>query len=164
MQLKPIHKEAIEDALHKAVRYRLLNEPQLTESICLDILALEPDNHDAIINMLLAVSDQFGGNANIDRYQAHQLVDKLNDEYERHYYSGIICERKGTATLDQGTTGSRHNTYEWLREAMDHYERAEAIRPEGNDEAILRWNTCLRVIQKNHLEAREEEPMDLMLE
>jgi hypothetical protein len=32
---------------------------------------------------------------------------------------------------------------------MGHYERAEGMRPAGNDEAILRWNTCLRLMQRD---------------
>jgi hypothetical protein len=32
---------------------------------------------------------------------------------------------------------------------MSWYERAEAIRPPGNDDAILRWNTCARLISGN---------------
>ena len=62
-QLKPISKEGISEALQKAERYRLLNEPRLAESICQDILALEPDNHQAILTMLLSITDQFGRNA-----------------------------------------------------------------------------------------------------
>jgi hypothetical protein len=32
---------------------------------------------------------------------------------------------------------------------MAWYEKAEAIRPAGNDDAILRWNTCARLISSN---------------
>ncbi|MBA2736935.1 MAG: hypothetical protein H0U50_09150, partial [Pyrinomonadaceae bacterium] len=37
----------------------------------------------------------------------------------------------------------------------DWFERAEAIRPAGNDDAILRWNGCARIIIRNKLAARE---------
>ena len=47
---------------------------------------------------------------------------------------------------------------------MDHYERAGALRPAGNDEAILRWNTCARIIAKNRLVPREEENVEPPLE
>jgi hypothetical protein len=39
--------------------------------------------------------------------------------------------------------------YDWIRRAMTHYERAEQQRPGGNDEAILRWNTCVRILERD---------------
>ena len=36
--------------------------------------------------------------------------------------------------------------YDWFVKAMGHFEAAEGIRPSGNDDAILRWNTCARVM------------------
>jgi hypothetical protein len=42
-----------------------------------------------------------------------------------------------------------------FRQAMDCFEKAEAIRPAGNDDAILRWNGCARIIQRNKLAPRE---------
>ena len=32
-----------------------------------------------------------------------------------------------------------------LRKALDHYQAAEKLHPPGNDEAILRWNYCVRL-------------------
>jgi hypothetical protein len=43
-ELKSLHKDAIPAALGKAERYRLLNEPGEAESICLDILHVDPEN------------------------------------------------------------------------------------------------------------------------
>ena len=61
--------------------------------------------------------------------------------------------------------GAAFGAYEWLREAMRWYEEAEAIRPAGNDDALLRWNTCARIIERNKLVAREEEePIEFPLE
>jgi hypothetical protein len=34
-------------------------------------------------------------------------------------------------------------------EAMESYERAEAMRPPGNDDALLRWNTCVRLLARH---------------
>jgi hypothetical protein len=49
--------------------------------------------------------------------------------------------------------------YHWFREAMEWYEKAEASRPAGNDEAILRWNTCARILSRDgHVRPRLEEP------
>jgi hypothetical protein len=162
-QIKPISKESIPTALEKAERYRLLNEPMLAESICLDILQAEPDNTRAIVIMLLAITDQFGTSL-ADMNQAKQLVAKLPDEYERQYYSGLICERQGKSKLGKHMPDGGFIAYEWLRDAMDHYEKAEAIRPAGKDDAILRWNTCARLIMRHHLQPRDEKYVEHPLE
>ena len=36
------------------------------------------------------------------------------------------------------------DAYDWLRHAMEWYEQAEALRPPGNVDAVLRWNSCVR--------------------
>src|SRR5690606_18114512 len=112
-QLKPISKAGIPEALQKAERYRLLNEPRLAESICEDILEVEPDNHRAVVTMLLAITDQFGKYRSASISTARQLLPKLKDEYERYYYAGIICERQGNSILSRGTSSDHHAVYEW---------------------------------------------------
>jgi hypothetical protein len=146
-ELKPISVESIPDALAKVERYRLLNEPNLAESICLDILTIVPAHQQALISLLLALTDQFGSGVTVAA--AHKVLARIQGDYERAYYSGIVQERLGHAHLRQGGPGSAVVAYHDLREAMEHYERAEAIRPPGNDDAILRWNTCARVIMRN---------------
>lgn len=163
-QLKPISKESIPVALEKAERYRLINEPRLAESICLDILAADPANTKAIVTLLLAITDQFGTTSTVDVNQARELLPRLADEYERQYYGGIICERQGKSTLHKGMWEGGFIAYEWFRDAMDHYEKAEAIRPPGNDDAILRWNTCARLIMRHQLQPRNEEYIEPPLE
>ncbi len=145
--LKPISAESIPEALAKVERYRLLNEPSLAESICLDILAIEPAHQQALISLLLARTDQFEGE--VTAASAREVLSRIEGDYERAYYAGIIWERVGLAHLRQGGPGSAAATYHALREAMEHFERAEKIRPPGNDDAILRWNTCARVIMRN---------------
>ena len=39
--------------------------------------------------------------------------------------------------------------FEWLQRAMGFYERAEAERPAGDDDAVLRWNSCARMLMAN---------------
>jgi hypothetical protein len=151
-ELKPLNPDAIPKALQKAERYRLLNEPEEAESICLDILSVDRANQDARIMLLLALTDQFRTHEVADCYaRAQQLLPELPGEYERLYYAGIICERRGSAQLERSGPGVRGTAYEWFRHAMDHYERAEAIRPPHNDDALLRWNTCARMITKHRL-------------
>lgn len=164
IKLKPISKEGVPEALKKAERYRLLNEPRLSESICQDILDLEPDNNPALVTMLLSITDQFGSSSSATVNKAWQLLDLLKNEYDRHYYAGIICERQGIAMLSSGNIGIGHSTHEWLTEAMEHFEKAEALRPPGNDDAILRWNTCARLIMNHHLQPRREQYVEPPLE
>jgi hypothetical protein len=145
--LKPISVESIPDALSKVERYRLLNEPSLAESICLDILAIAPGHQQALISLLLARTDQFG--SQMTAAKAREALSQIEGDYERAYYAGIILERLGHAHLHQGGPGSAAAAYHLLREAMEHFERAETFRPPGNDDALLRWNTCARVIMRN---------------
>jgi len=146
-ELKTISFESIPEALAKVERYRLLNEPVLAESICLDILAIVPDHQQALISLLLARTDQFLANVNAN--SAHEVLGLIKGDYERAYYQGIIWERTGSARLRQGGPGAGASAYHALREAMDHYEQAMNLAPPGNDDAILRWNTCARMIMQN---------------
>jgi hypothetical protein len=163
-QIKPISAESIPTALEKAVRYRLLNEPMLAESICLDILDADPGNSDAIVTMLLAITDQFGTASTGELSRAKELLPRLPGEYDQHYYAGLICERQGKSKLAKRMPDGGEAAYEWIREAMDHYEKAEAISPPEKVDAILRWNTCARLIMSHHLKPRNEEYVELPLE
>lgn len=166
-ELKPLSKEAFASALAKAERYRLLNEAGQAESICLDVLTVDPGNQQALVILLLALTDQFGDRGVTGAVtRAQELLPRLRDEYERAYYAGIICERRARAQINQGGPGFAAMAYDWFREAMGCYERAEAIRPPGNDDAILRWNACARAImQSPYLRpAPDEQTEPLMLE
>jgi len=156
-ELKHLSKQGIPAALARVERYRLLNEPEQAESICLDILATEPDNHTALISMLLAITEQLSGGTMKRISDARALLPRLPSEYERVYYAGIICERQARALLNHNRPGSGFVAYPWFREAMDWYEKAEALRPAGNDDAVLRWNTCARFLNRNPQLALQEE-------
>lgn len=155
-ELKPIHKDALNQAIEKSHHYRLLNEPAEAESICLDVLEVDPENQQALVNLLLALTDRLTKGYAIGATQAREVLPRIKDEYQRTYYAGIICERQAKARLQQGGPGAGFDAYEWLRDAMEMYEKAEAIRPGGNDDAILRWNACARIIMRNHLAPRAE--------
>src|SRR5947199_3477289 len=101
-ELKLLHKDAIPAALEKAERYRLLNEPAHAESICLDVLAVDPENQRALVMLLLALTDQFQTGPTDCFRHAEAVVPRLNGEYERCYYTGIIWERRGYARASQG--------------------------------------------------------------
>jgi hypothetical protein len=164
-ELKTLHKDAISAALEKAERYRLLNEPAEAESICLDILAVDPENQQAIVTLLLALTDRFEKGYGVSDTQAKELLARLKSAYDRTYYNGIVAERRAKVKLRQNTPDCRFQAYDLFRDAMSYFEKAEAIRPAGNDEALLRWNTCARIIERNKLVPRgEEERIEFPLE
>ncbi len=140
-ELKRLSKVAIPAAIERAERYRLLNEPAQAEGICEDVLAVEPDNRQALILLILSLSDQFSENIvdNLDR--AWSLLPRLGDEYLKAYYQGILFERQARVYMRRASPGSGFSAYDLFREAMYLYEKAERLRPADNDEALLRWNT-----------------------
>jgi hypothetical protein len=163
IKLKAIAPDGIPHALEKAERYRLLNDPAQAESICRDVLAVDPDNQDALRALILALTDQFGasGAAGAAREARNHIV-QLSDEYERAYYTGIVYERETRAYLERKNV-VRSAAYDGFRHAMEWYERAEALRPPGNVDAVLRWNSCVRAIERERLEP-EPETRELPLE
>ena len=161
-QLKPISKDGIAEALQKAERYRLLAEPSLAESICLDVLHIDAENQEALVMLLLALTDQFGHGA--APAKAREVLPRLKSEYEREYYAGIIWERSAHAQLRKGSPNAAFTAYDGFRQAMECYEKAEAVHPPGNDDAILRWNTCARILMRNpNLRPRPDEAYEPVL-
>ena len=158
--LKPLSREAIPAALAKAERYRLLNESEMAESICEDILAADSDNRQAIVTMILAITDQFRGEDLANHTaRARALIPRLGDEYERLYYGGIICERRARAHLARGGPGTKPIVHSWFVDAMKLFERSMRLRPPENDDAVLRWNACARTLDRHpELHAELEEP------
>ena len=164
-ELKALSKEGVAAALEKAEQYRLLNEPWEAGSICRDILRVDPENHRARIVLLLSLTDLLRTSDAKALERAREVVASLSSEYERVYYSGIICERKAKAILARGGPGSGPVTFDWLRQAMEWYEKAEALRPPGYDDAVLRWNTCARMIMEDgSLRPDEGRPVPAFLE
>jgi hypothetical protein len=157
-ELKPLSSDAVSAALEKANRYRLLNEPAAAESIYLDILAIEPDNQEALRNIVLAMSDRFGKDYAVGDSHINDYVARITDEYERAYYTGIVYERRAKATLEAGGL----QAYELFTHAMEWFEKAEVLRPPGNDDAILRWNECARITNQNNLRPHVVSANDLL--
>jgi len=148
-ELKTLSADALPRALEKAERYRLLNEPLEAESICLDVLTIDSSNQTALATLLLALTDQFDTDLRSALGEAHDVIARMNEPYARAYYTGIVHERRAKAQLRQNTPGSGPRTYEMLREAMVWFERAEDLRPAGNDDAVLRWNACARLLMRD---------------
>jgi hypothetical protein len=153
-ELKPISHDTVAGALAKAERYRLLNEPNEAESICCDILEVEPNNQPALVSLILALTDQIAHDAGAFA-NAMARIAHLDSGYDRAYYAGIAWERRAKARCVGGGQGARHYAYEWIVQALRLFEEAEHLRAAGNDDAILRWNTCVRFLSRH----KELEPM-----
>jgi hypothetical protein len=146
LKLKSISQAGINTAIAKAERYRYLNEPEEAESICRDILAVDALHQSAQRILGLAITDQFTGG----------VKDGLIDEYSRLYYTGILHERHAKSQLRAGRPAQAVAAE--FEEAMTYFDRAEKMRPTGNDESILRWNRCARLLETLPQPSAAEEP------
>jgi hypothetical protein len=164
--LKRLSTSAIPSALAKAERYRLLNEPDEAQSICEDVLHADPSNADAVRILILALTDSFPHQDGKTVRRAQDLVALLPSEYERAYFGGLVAERRARALLGKGGPGRSLPAGDWLREAMRAFERAEGVKPADNDDALLRWNACVRLFQRHPelLAIDEERTAPVMLE
>lgn len=147
--LKLLSTEGIPGALAKAERYRLLAQPWEGECIYRDVLAVEPQNEAALTGLILALTDQLPQHRPGTAKAARDLLPRLNDEYDRAYYAGIIAERQAKALLDRHQPGVGATVHALLEEAKQLFARAEQIRPPGNDDALLRWNACVRLAERH---------------
>jgi hypothetical protein len=162
-KIKPISHDSVDGSLAKAERYRLLNEPNEAESICHDILEVDPANHQARVSLILALTDQIHQDTSTFPRALSALSD-LATEYDRAYYSGIAWERRAKAVHGVGGQGSGGYVYDWLVKALHFFEEAERVRPPGNDDAILRWNACVRFLDRHkELRPRMEEVQEPIL-
>jgi tetratricopeptide (TPR) repeat protein len=144
LKLKTISKSGIPEAIAKAELYRYLNEPEEAESICRDVLVADPKHALGLRTLGLAITDQFTGGP-ADRYrEVEAIFQSLADAYERHYYCGLLYERRVKAQLRSGR--APHTLLPLLEKALQCFEDAEKVHPPGNDDAILRWNRCVRLL------------------
>ena len=156
-ELKAISPDSVPGALAKAERYRLLNEPSEAESICRDILEVEPANQQALISLILALTDQISEDPHAFATAISTLAG-LDAPYDRVYYAGIAWERRAKAYYYGIGRSSHHYAYEWIGKALELFEEAERHRAPGNDDAILRWNACVRFLARHkELAPRAEE-------
>lgn len=157
-ELKRLRSESIPEALEKAHRYRLLNEPLEAESICLDILEVFSENEEALVILILALTDQFAQRLQPVYRNACALLERLPDEYSRRYYEGLIFERRAKASFHSGQPASGYVAYEWFQRALESFEAASKLSSAENADADLRWNTVVRILQR-YPEIRSE-PID----
>jgi hypothetical protein len=143
--LKRILPSGIEAALQKADKYRELNQPAEAESICRDVLAVDAEHQLGLRILGLALTDQLDGVVGSRFVEARAVFSRLRDGYERAFYGGLACERWGKAQLVAGMP--LHAVEPLFDEALASYAEAEARRPPGNDDPILRWNSCVRTLE-----------------
>jgi len=146
--LKPISRDSVDSSLAKAERYRLLNEPSEAESICRDILTVDPSNRQARVSLILSLTDQIHQETSAFS-SALNAIPGLETAYDRAYYSGIAWERRAKAFHGAGGHRSGGYIYAWLVKALNLFEEAERSRPSGNDDAVLRWNACVRFLDRH---------------
>jgi hypothetical protein len=157
---KPISHDSVSGALAKVERYRLLNEPTEAESICRDILDIEPDNQQALIDLVLALTDQIPHDSHCFT-EAMAVTKRLRGAYDRAYYAGICWERRAKGRHHKGGHGAQQHVYEWLVEALNLFDEAQRLRPSGNDDAVLRWNACVRYLDRHReLTPRQDEALE----
>ena len=149
LELKRLSTSAIPAALAKAERYRLLNEPEQAQSICEDVLRADASNFEAVRTLILALTDSFPNHDPNVVSRAQEMVARLPSEYERAYFGGLVAERRARALLTRGGPGRALPAGDLLREAMRAFERAEAVKPADNDDALLRWNACVRLLERH---------------
>jgi tetratricopeptide (TPR) repeat protein len=149
-EMKRISTAGIAEAIAKAELYRSLNEPEEAESICRDILVIEPQHQLALRLLGLALTDQFTGHASDRYHETEDIFRNLSDPYERLYYTGLLYERRAKALLKAGQPP--RSLVALFDQALRSFAEAENIRPAGNDDALLRWNRCVRLLQNANYE------------
>lgn len=141
---KPIPATTVQAAVDRAHHYRLLNEPSQAESICRDVLAVEPANQRATTTLLLALTDQFREQFSEPFQHCQSLLEQITDAYQRVYYEGIVYERWGRAQI--GRQMPPDTVVGWIQKALKCYERAGELAPQDDPDSTLRWNTCVRLL------------------
>ena len=71
-------------------------------------------------------------------------MKKIDSQYCKSYYTGIIFERRARYHLKKGTLGFGPVAYEWFAKAMTEFENALKSCDPNNQDAVLRWNSCAR--------------------
>ena len=154
-ELKPLSPEAFPRALAKAERYRLLNEPARPRASASTCSRRIPAIRQALVMLLLALTDQFPRHDGQRRARAQELACRGSPtSTSAPYYGGLVAERRAPALLGRGGPGRVGAGGRLAAGGHEAYERAEALRPPGNDDALLRWNACARLLQAASRAAR----------
>ncbi|MCH2169780.1 hypothetical protein MK489_03265 [Myxococcota bacterium] len=148
MEIKTLGADQISTALALAERCRSGGQAETAESICTDILEVDPDNTRAIELLLWARVDLLGEGRHGGVERAQEALALVKSDFDRRYLEGVICERQARFLIGKRGRHSSRVAYDWFRHAMDAFEEASRIEP-GRPEASLRWNACLRSIERD---------------
>jgi hypothetical protein len=163
-ELRKIHREAVPKALERVERYRLLNHPRVAESIARDILAVDAENQQALVGLILALTDQFEMEANTGINPVLEIVQRLDGEYAQAYYAAIVYERQAVARLKRCYPGANFDAFELLQKAMELFIKGDQMSLPEDDDAILHWNACVRMVDGYKLRERPREDASVMSE
>ncbi len=146
--LKKLPAHELDKAIEKAKLYRDLNQPEEAESICHDVLVVDPKHQNALRILGLAITDRFDEIVVGLFEEAMRVFGQLESEYDRVYHEGIAWERLGKIHLKRG---EGHGALTALEHALEYFEQAEKLAPSSNPDAILRFNRCVRLFQTHKL-------------
>jgi tetratricopeptide (TPR) repeat protein len=144
--LKRLGARDLEAAVDKAEQYRALNEPEEAESICRDVLAESPSHPRALRTLGLALTDRFAEEWAGVLDEAVAVFERLESPYERVYYAGVAWERCAKAQIKRAHWRQAAHS---IAHAMDLFAEAERVGPPNTPDPILRWNRCVRAIEKH---------------
>ena len=153
-ELKRLADKNLGAAIGLAAHYRNLNEPEQAESICRDVLAVAPENVDALRTLGLALTDRFPTCWMTLFDEACTTFRKLPSDYERTYYLGIAWERYALAQAAGGRSRNAINAFE---DAMEHFEKAQELAAKDDPSPILHYNRCVRAVTNSAELTREVE-------
>lgn len=142
-KLKELGARNLGAALALAKHYRDLSQPEEAESICRDILRVNPEEGDALRTLGLALTDRFPTAWRTLFDEACSIFAKLDSEYERVYYTALAWERYAKAELEAGHAQSALHAFE---EAMQGFEEAERLSAADDPAPILHYNRCVRAL------------------
>jgi hypothetical protein len=122
------------------------------------VRAVDAENQLALRVLGLTLTDRFGATG-ARHTEAQEVFARLRDPYERAFYGGLACERQAKAQIAASIPYA--SVRPLFDQALARYAEAERLRPAGNDDAILRWNSCVRALQASPgFGVAEHEPVD----
>jgi tetratricopeptide (TPR) repeat protein len=145
-ELKKLADKNLDKAIALAQHYRDLNQPEDAESVCRDVLAVAPENIEALRTLGLALTDQFPTAWMSIFEEACALFKKLPTEFERAYYVGVAWERYAKAQLEAGRA---HNAIHAFEEALARFDEAASLAAKDDPAPILHYNRCVRALTTN---------------
>jgi tetratricopeptide (TPR) repeat protein len=143
-ELRRLSPTALEGAIAKAEHYRDLNQPDEAESICRDVLDVDPKHQLALRTLGLALTDRLPRDRHHVFDEAVATFKQLTSAYEQAYYLGIAWERLAKVQLEHDEARNAISSFE---KALALFDQAAALGPEGAPDPVLRWNRCVRALE-----------------